>query len=433
MNERPPRRLSSWKEISGYLGRDVRTVSRWAKDRGLPVRRVPGGKGRSVFALTDELDRWLASGEADLPPAGDQQPAAPDSRAFGGRDSALPLVIAVALAALVIVSLAWSGVIPPAGAVQNITARGDEIVAVDASRREVWRHPFSSRLLLGPDPSRVYVGDLDEDGRAEAVVGMGLTQGGRDEEMLICFTPEGRIRWSVRPQDRFTFGAGEYGAPWGTGAVLGFRQAGAARIAWTAHHHTWWPSLLLVLDADGHVISRFVNSGWLTALNVTADNKYLLAAGWSNAQDAAVLAVLDAFNVTGASPEEDGSLFQCHNCPPGRPVRYFVLPRPELSRILRYPHSSPDLNVFEGGTLEVRTYQNISGAPPGEIIYEFSRDFEPRRATASDWYWEWHRTLERDGRIDHPADACPDRRGFTVRQWDPQAGWTSTTVPSAGR
>src|SRR5437870_13748804 len=56
------RRLTSWKEIAAYLGRDIRTAVRWEKERGLPVRRIPGGKARSVFAYADELDRWIGDG-----------------------------------------------------------------------------------------------------------------------------------------------------------------------------------------------------------------------------------------------------------------------------------------------------------------------------------------------------------------------------------
>jgi hypothetical protein len=52
-------RLDSWKAIADYLQRDVGTVRRWEKSLGLPVRRVPGGRGRSVFAFQGEIDAWL--------------------------------------------------------------------------------------------------------------------------------------------------------------------------------------------------------------------------------------------------------------------------------------------------------------------------------------------------------------------------------------
>src|SRR5271155_4565247 len=57
-------RLDSWKEIAVFFGRDERTVSRWEKELGLPVHRLPGAKGR-VYAYTDELSAWLASPRND--------------------------------------------------------------------------------------------------------------------------------------------------------------------------------------------------------------------------------------------------------------------------------------------------------------------------------------------------------------------------------
>jgi TolB-like protein/tetratricopeptide (TPR) repeat protein len=52
------RRLESWKEIAGYLGRDVTTVRRWERREGLPVHRLLHRKLGSVYAYTTELDAW---------------------------------------------------------------------------------------------------------------------------------------------------------------------------------------------------------------------------------------------------------------------------------------------------------------------------------------------------------------------------------------
>lgn len=57
-------RLDSWKAIASYLGRDVSTVIRWEKERGLPVHRVPGGGRQAIFALTSELDAWLVGNDS---------------------------------------------------------------------------------------------------------------------------------------------------------------------------------------------------------------------------------------------------------------------------------------------------------------------------------------------------------------------------------
>src|SRR6202051_1334906 len=83
----PGDRLESWKEIATYLSRDVTTVQRWEKREGMPVHRHLHDKRGSVYALTEELDRWMQSRrlseadpesqpEAEIPPI-DQSPKGP--------------------------------------------------------------------------------------------------------------------------------------------------------------------------------------------------------------------------------------------------------------------------------------------------------------------------------------------------------------------
>ena len=54
-------RLDSWKEISSFLARDVRTVQRWERHEGLPVHRHGHEKGSSVYAFKSEVDAWKRS------------------------------------------------------------------------------------------------------------------------------------------------------------------------------------------------------------------------------------------------------------------------------------------------------------------------------------------------------------------------------------
>ena len=57
----PQKRLDSWKEIAAWLNRDVTTAQRWERREGMPVHRHAHEKRGSVYALTSELDSWLAS------------------------------------------------------------------------------------------------------------------------------------------------------------------------------------------------------------------------------------------------------------------------------------------------------------------------------------------------------------------------------------
>ncbi len=69
--------LQGWKDIAAYVSRDVRTVKRWEKQRGLPVRRMPGIGRANVYALIPELDRWL-SADTDLSEAAPVPPEIPE-------------------------------------------------------------------------------------------------------------------------------------------------------------------------------------------------------------------------------------------------------------------------------------------------------------------------------------------------------------------
>ena len=64
MKERPRKDerspfLSGWKQIADYLGRGTRTVQRYERQFGLPVRRPAGKPWGSVLATRGELDAWV--------------------------------------------------------------------------------------------------------------------------------------------------------------------------------------------------------------------------------------------------------------------------------------------------------------------------------------------------------------------------------------
>jgi Flp pilus assembly protein TadD len=71
-------RLESWKEISAYLERTVRTCQNWEAAYGLPIRRIGDTPKARVYAYKAELDDWLervlreteARGAAAVVPAG---------------------------------------------------------------------------------------------------------------------------------------------------------------------------------------------------------------------------------------------------------------------------------------------------------------------------------------------------------------------------
>jgi len=94
------RRLETWKEIAEYLRREVRTVQRWEREQGLPVRRHAHQKRSSVYAFSRELDEWRITRSPKL----DQ----PQSR-WSRRAVLLTAAASIVLAAILLTGWrAWS-------------------------------------------------------------------------------------------------------------------------------------------------------------------------------------------------------------------------------------------------------------------------------------------------------------------------------------
>jgi hypothetical protein len=56
-----PSFLTGWKEIANYLGKGVRTVQRYERELGFPVRRPAGKSHAAVIATKAEVDAWVAA------------------------------------------------------------------------------------------------------------------------------------------------------------------------------------------------------------------------------------------------------------------------------------------------------------------------------------------------------------------------------------
>lgn len=411
MPDQERRRLNSWKEISAYVGRDVRTVSRWEKQRGLPVYRLPGG-GRSVFAYADEIDAWLTGGDPDARET-DSPPARPSRRS---------MALALAGIAAVVASMAiwaprmWSSPAP----VASVDVQGSEVIALSADAAPVWRYRFPYTIRWPFVHPRYATEDVDGNGDAEVftIVGRPDAQG-IDLDAVVAFDHRGRLLWERSVTDAVRFRDRAYEGPWSSGPLAVVRMDSGWRVAWVTHHNTWWPSIVALFDGRGTRVGSFVHAGWITSIAAARDG-HVIVAGVANHADADVVAVLDAQSWPGAGPQPTGTEYECVRCPEGRPLRYFLLPRSELN--LR-----PDklrqakIHVFDWG-IQVRVAHS-DGLNPSETIYELGGDYRLRSIRSNDAHAAWHRRLETTGAIRHSVDDCPERRGTVVREWDRTSGW----------
>lgn len=131
--------LDSWKEIAGYLQRDVRTVMRWERARALPVHRLPGAKKAAVWALKSEVDAWRAAGPPPDNPAcrdGTADGAAAPARVRALRVVAVLLATAMvpaAVAGVLLLRPAWHNS-PPSSLIRSLVVLPFDSLNQDAQQ-----------------------------------------------------------------------------------------------------------------------------------------------------------------------------------------------------------------------------------------------------------------------------------------------------------
>jgi hypothetical protein len=142
-------------------------------------------------------------------------------------------------------------------------------------------------------------------------------------------------------------------------------------------------------------------------------------------------ALLDARIFAGQGPEPPGTEYYCGTCgPPRGLLRMVILPRTEINRATVSRFNRARLEITPDA-VEARTIEVPGGGREAiDALYRFDRNLDLMDARFSDAYWEVHRALEGEGRLNHTRDACPDRDGpREILSWTPEAGWRTLSTP----
>lgn len=418
------RRLDSWKEIAEYLGRDVRTATRWEAE-GMPLHRVPGGKGRSVFAFTNEIDAWMAGGQAPAPLAAAPSPSAPPASRPPSRTLIVAAIcggLVIGVAGIAVVNGGRAGDLDTATLRAAVTSTG--VSLADASGASRVLHAFGpvTATPVATRPSEVR--DAAAGAPGGVLVGISYYQDlvarsvARGELMELAL--EGGVRWRFAFDDVLTFRDGAVSGPWALSDWQAVSDGETRRYAVAAHDFTWWASMLAVIDQEGRRLSTFVNPGWIESMRWLEHDR-LGIGGFNNARDEAMFAVLDARDVAGQAPGTAGTPYACVSCPSTIPLFYATFARSELNRITASRFNRAAVSSI-GDRVLVTTSETERDRSEATAIYEFDRELRFLRARYSERYWDEHGRLEREGRLTHTRAACPEAEGpAAIHVW--KDGW----------
>jgi hypothetical protein len=176
--------LSSWKKIADYLRVSKRTAQYWERERGLPIKRLPGKKER-VWAKPSDLDRWQQS---NIQEAG--QPSGSSFRRAWAAVAVVALVIVIAGVAYLL--LTRKG--PP----ERFHHEFDNLVVTGQRGRELWHRSFPGGFEPAATPEdllashEVWFGDPDADGHVELLYTYSPASVKRDGQTFFCFSDSGR-------------------------------------------------------------------------------------------------------------------------------------------------------------------------------------------------------------------------------------------------
>jgi len=411
----------------------IETIPRRGYRFTAPVKLVqrPGEtlviERRTRASISSEVEESEPAAIPATVPAGPARPGAALSR------FRLTVSVIAALAFALLAGVLYWRSLP--GEPVRVSVSGKRLFAWDERGRVTWEYEFSRPVTLeeNAESHPVVFADLDGDGRTEVLVhatAPGAEPDGNSDSALYSFSSRGRLLWTYRPNLSLRFGEREFSGPWNLNALTVVPN-GESREVWAVYRHdVWWPSFLVRVDARGAPEVRFVNAGHLHFLKAVQNisGNYLLAAGVNSEYQAGVLAVLRTDRPLSGSPQSPGSPYRCRDCQNAVPYLYFIFPRSEVFQLLgESVHRALSVELTPD-VIRVTTFEGSSPLPGRSDTslrahYEFTRDFDLKYASLDESYWEMHRALEKQGRIQHSADDCPDRAiARRVRVWIPYQG-----------
>ena len=419
--------LASWKEISGYLGRDIRTCLRWEKNFGLPIHRLdPSSEKSRVFAYRGELDEWLHHSKTRRESSSDAW-----SRAWHRLVLLNVILLFVGGAAVALFLLLKDDLFPREPA--DFQVKGSVLSILDEEGKTLWRHDTGLENLAGEAAYRSHfqfrragrmaelpyllIKDLNDDGRREVLFSP-QTLDETKEGDVICFDRKGRVLWRFKAGRQLTCGGKPYSGDYRINGLVAedLDGDGPLEILVVAVHRPSWPCQLALLDAQGNLKGEYWNTGYFNDVacsDIDGDGvKEIIAGGNNNEYGQGCLAVLEAGSLAGSSPHSSPA-FRCPELQPGSERFYVLLPRTDVDLMENYPVDAViTVDILDNRRIQAKT--NLA-----DIYYQFSLDFFDKEVILSHGFIQAHEKARLEGKIQSALNnEYEDNLIKGIRYWD---------------
>ena len=402
-------RLASWKEISAYLGYDIRTCYRWEKSLGLPVHRLGGPQKSRVFAYKDELDLWMRKGGSR--DSRDAQVAAP-SMAPGWKRKAIFFAAGFLGLTGFILTVKRLSAYPPSPVDFHI--EDSQFVALDRRGRELWRvdtrlpnlcdqAEYRDHFQINrrtPDNIRIFpqllIKDLDGDGRSEVLLSI-QTQDETAEGILECYGATGTKLWSFEAGLERRYGNRVYSRDYRIKGLdlRDINKDGRTEVIVLSYHKPDFPCQLVILDAAGKKLGEYWNTGYFndfSYLDIDEDGvEEILAVGINNEYGKGCLAVFAVDRIAGGSPQRSAEYIS-PDIAPGTELAYLLFPRTDVDLAEVPVESIMTIDVLRN------KHYNLT-ALISRIYFELKPDLAIVQVHSSHDFQKRHAEAVREGRV----------------------------------
>ncbi len=302
--EKEGRRIVGIKAIADYLNSSERSVYRWEKELKLPLHRVSGSAGSSVFIFISELEEWLKRKESA-------------DRVLVKSRRSRALFISVAAAALLIVIAAiffilkskqilLKGVIP-----NPITSAisGNVVFVKDARGKDIWTFiTYFEKVEPETWGERRAIDflDIDKDGANE--VASRVYDPVKNKFFLTLFDNDGILLWKRSITNEQTYYGLHLKSNFMPGRIQFAKQKdGQIFIVSYWRHNARFLSFIISHDLKGNLVHKYTHTGHLRSLEVHDLNRdgtdEILFAGTNNLlKGEGVLGVMNLSNFGGVCP-----------------------------------------------------------------------------------------------------------------------------------
>lgn len=298
------KRIVGLKAIAVYFNTSERTIYRWEKKYNLPLYRVAGAKGTTVFIYVSEAEDWLKT---------------KDSSKYGFhilQKKTWPLIAVTG--PLLIISISIFLFITKGGKSHifnkipnpiTSTISGNIASIRDAKGKELWTiivNDYPIDIMLWSQRKYLDFLDIDKDKVNEVIAP--VYDPVTDKHSIKLFDADGSILWENFVSNDLNFGGVRLESNFSAGlSRFAKLNNGDIRVVTKWTHKARFLSLITSCNCEGELLNKYAHTGHICCLNVrdldNDGNDEILFSGTNNLlKGEGVLGVLNLLHFQGVCP-----------------------------------------------------------------------------------------------------------------------------------